>query len=109
MMTDYFLDRSNPERRSHFRIVYRPDQRPQLKVKDRIFDISDISEGGVRAMSGKDLPFDGEWIRLTAIFLEGEEVDLEGRLVWSRGTEFGLRLRRFIPSSILKKEIRKKK
>lgn len=93
-----------PERRDHFRIIYSRNRRPFLQVKDQRFEVVDISESGLKALNRSGRRLDSDWIHLTAVFLGGQRMDLIGRIVWSRGEEFGLRLRSFFPSTFLEKE-----
>ncbi|MBI9082578.1 MAG: PilZ domain-containing protein [Desulfobacterales bacterium] len=97
-------DCKKPERRDHFRIVYSPKSRPILKVKDQRFEVVDISESGLKALNRAGRRLDSDWIRLTAVFLEGEHIDLIGKIVWAEGDEFGLRLKNFFPATVINKE-----
>ncbi|UCH22469.1 MAG: PilZ domain-containing protein [Deltaproteobacteria bacterium] len=92
------------EKRNYFRIVYKPNQRPILKVKHHEFEVSDISETGLRLLNDRNIQLGADWIRLTAILLDGEAIEMEGKIVWKKDDEFGLRLRTFIPTATIKRE-----
>ena len=91
------------ERRSYFRILYKPTKRPKLSVDKNEFEIADISEGGIRFINEREVDL-GKQIRGTATFLIGESVDIEGDIVWNQGDEIGLLLKSFIPSATMEKE-----
>jgi hypothetical protein len=63
------------EKRNYFRIVYKPNQRPILKVKNHEFEVSDISETGLRLLNDRNIQLGADWIRLTAILLDGEAIE----------------------------------
>ena len=98
------VDYEGQERRTHFRVVYSPQSRPVLMIRDQRFEVVDISEGGLKALNFTGQNLDSKWIRLTAVFLGGQHMDLVGRIVWSRGHEFGLRLKNFFPTTIINRE-----
>ncbi len=91
------------EKRSYFRILYKPTKRPKLSVDKNEFEIADISEGGIRFIHEGEADL-GKQIRGTATFLIGESVDIEGDVVWSQDGEIGLLLKFFIPSATMEKE-----
>jgi hypothetical protein len=94
------------EKRNYIRIVYKPNQRPILKVKQHEFEVSDISATGLRLLNDKNIQLGEDWINLTAILLDGEAIEMEGKIVWKKNDEFGLRLRTFIPTSVISKQSR---
>jgi hypothetical protein len=91
------------ERRSYFRILYKPTKRPKLSVDKNEFEIADISEGGIRFVNEREIDL-GQWIRGTATFLIGESIDIEGDIVWEQNGEIGLLLKSFIPLATMEKE-----
>ena len=101
MQSNYY---NGSEKRNNIRIVYRPNQRPVLKVKQHEFEVSDISATGLRLLNESNIPLGEDWINLTAILLDGEAIDMEGKIVWRKDDEFGLRLRTFIPRSVINKQ-----
>ena len=101
MQSNYY---NGSEKRNNIRIVYRPNQRPVLKVKQHEFEVSDISATGLRLLNESNIQLGEDWINLTAILLDGEAIDMEGKIVWRKDDEFGLRLRTFIPRSIINKQ-----
>jgi len=101
MQSNYY---NGSEKRNNIRIVYRPNQRPVLKVKQHEFEVSDISATGLRLLNESNIQLGEDWINLTAILLDGEAIDMEGKIVWRKDDEFGLRLRTFIPRSVINKQ-----
>jgi hypothetical protein len=91
------------ERRSYFRILYKPTKRPKLSVDKNEFEIADISEGGIRFINEREVDL-GQQMRGTATFLMGESVDIEGDIVWKQDGEIGLLLKSFIPPAMMEKE-----
>ncbi len=94
------------EKRNYIRIVYKPNQRPILKVKQHEFEVSDISATGLRLLNDRNIQLGEDWINLTAILLDGEAIEMEGKIVWKKDDEFGLRLRTFIPTSVISRQRR---
>jgi hypothetical protein len=101
MQSNYY---SGSEKRNYIRIVYRPNQRPVLKVKQHEFEVSDISATGLRLLNDSNIQLGEDWIHLTAILLDGEAIEMEGKIVWRKDDEFGLRLRTFIPKSVIRRQ-----
>jgi hypothetical protein len=92
------------ERRKHFRILYRPNHRPLLKIKEQTFEIADISQGGLRLLNAAHLDPEDNWIHFTAVFLDGAAFEMVARIVWRRRDEFGLQVTTFFPSERINKE-----
>ena len=92
------------EKRNNIRIAYKPNQRPVLKVKQHEFEVADISASGLRLLNDRNIQLGEDWINLTAILLDGEAIEMEGKIVWRKDDEFGLRLRTFIPKSVMRKQ-----
>ena len=91
------------EKRSYFRILYKPAKRPKLSVDKNEFEIADISEGGIRFINEREVDL-GKQIQGTATFLMGESVNIEGDIVWKQDGEIGLLLKSFIPTATMEKE-----
>ncbi len=91
------------ERRTYYRILYNPTNRPVLIIGENKFDIADISEGGIRLINSKMIRLDKR-VRGTTFFLYGGSLEIEGNIVWEQNEYLGLLLREFIPSSIMEKE-----
>ena len=98
-------DHTRREKRSYIRIVYNPGQRPRLAAGDHEFEVTDISEGGIRFLNGDavELP---ELITGTLTFLEGERIDIDGRIEWQAHPEVGMSLTYRIPAATIEKEQR---
>ena len=79
------------ERRTFFRISYRFEHRPKLKIGKHEFEVADISEGGMRLVRNKTIGLNQK-VRGTITFLCGESVDVEGNTVWEETSELGLLL-----------------
>ena len=101
MQSNYY---NGSEKRNYIRIVYRPNQRPVLKVKQHEFEVSDISAAGLRLLNDSNIQLGQDWINLTAILLDGEAIEMEGKIVWRKDDEYGLRLRTFIPKSVISRQ-----
>ncbi len=92
-----------PERRTYFRIMYPSAKRPLFRVGKKMFEIGDISQGGIRFFNGKETKL-GQWVRGTVRFLYGESIDVEGTIEWEQDNQFGLLLKHLIPSTMMEKE-----
>ena len=79
------------ERRRYFRLEYPPDERPELKIGKKTFQVLDVSERGVRFINDKDARF-AEWIKGTITFHDGVSMEIEGKIVWECGDELGLQI-----------------
>ncbi len=91
------------ERRSYFRILYQPTNRPKLTIESHVFEIADISEGGIRLINHQNIKLE-EAVHGTATFLFGETIDIEGTIVWEQNNEIGLLLKDYIPPDTMQKE-----
>ena len=91
------------ERRTYFRILYRLENRPKLKIGRNEFEVADISEGGMRLARKKEVGLDQK-VRGTATFLCGESIAVEGKIVWEKNGELGLLLEHLIPAAVMEKE-----
>jgi hypothetical protein len=93
------------EKRSYIRIVYNPGKRPRLAANNAEFEVTDISEGGIRFMNSTAVALP-EFIRGTITFLDNETLDIDGRLEWQQHNEVGLSLKYRIPVATIEKEQR---
>ena len=94
-----------PERREHTRIVYKPSQRPSLKVENHELEIVDISEGGVRIIINPNvILFYEPLTQGTLNLLGGDSIDIEVEIVWIMGDEIRLKFKNLIPYTTIKKE-----
>jgi hypothetical protein len=94
-----------PERRSYARIVYRPNVRPRLNVGANGFEVLDINEGGIRFQNLNQVPL-YERVTGSLTLLDGDVVDIDGKVEWQEGGEVGVSFEFLIPSAIIEKEQR---
>ena len=93
------------ERRSYNRIKYNPKERAKLQIKTYVFEVSDISEKGLRFINDKEINLDKR-IRGTLTFLYGESVEIAGSVEWEKDNDFGVQFEVPISSDMIIKEIR---
>ncbi|MCF8067068.1 MAG: hypothetical protein K9L30_00630 [Desulfobacterales bacterium] len=98
-------DFNRQDRRNYSRIIYQPGNRASLIMGSRIFEVMDITESGVRFINENPLPPETA-ISGSILFLNGEMVDIEGKVEWQEEGEVGMSLSALIPSQILKQESR---
>ena len=93
------------EKRSQIRIVYNPGKRPRLNAYDAEFEVTDISEGGIRFLNSTavELP---EFIKGTITFLDDETIEIDGKVEWQQQNEGGISLKYVIPATTIEKEQR---
>ena len=94
-----------PEKRNYTRIIYKPKERPKLRIKTDVFEVADVSEKGLRFINNKELVLD-DCVQGTLTFLNGESVDIEGNVEWKQDDDFGFQLKFLIPSDMILKEQR---
>ena len=93
-----------PEKRKFARLVYPPEKRPKLLVREYELEVIDISEGGMKLLNYMRRDF-GRQIFGTVALLSGKSMEISGKIVWQYNNEFGLLIAR-IPRSIIIEEIR---
>jgi len=93
------------EKRSYIRIVYRPGKRPRLNTSKTVFEVTDVSEGGIRFLNDADIALP-EFIKGTLIFLDDEVIDIDGKIEWQLNQEIGISLKYMIPAATIEKEQR---
>ena len=98
-------DHAEREKRSYIRIVYNPGKRPRLAAIDSEFEVTDISEGGIRFLNNHvdSLP---EFIKGKLTFLDSETIDIDGKVEWQQDNEVGMSLKYLIPVKTIEKEQR---
>ena len=99
------MAQADDKNRSFNRIIYNPQERPDLKIGDHVFAVADISEKGLRLISDKKIKPDVK-IKGKLTFLCGAALDVEGMIIWQEGKEFGLHFDNLLPSDIILKEQR---
>ncbi len=92
-----------PEKRNFFRLVYESDDAAVLKIETSIFEIADISEGGIRFFNKGNYQFPRE-IKGTVLFLYGSSLAIDGNLEWKQDDQVGMSLRPYIPAAFIEKE-----
>jgi len=93
-----------PEKRSYYRVVYSPNRRPWLVINDCAFEVTDISQKGLRFLNHKDVVFGGT-IEGKATFIDGDSIDIIGNIEWKKAEQTSLFLSNTIPHSFIKKEL----
>ena len=93
----------NSERRTYFRISYPTGNRPKLVVGNHEFEVTDISEGGIRFVNTQAIKLEKKVLG-TATLLSGKSVEIEGDIVWEQNGELGLLLKRLISSDTMERE-----
>jgi len=93
------------EKRSYIRIVYRPGKRPRLTANNTAFEVTDISEGGIRFLNDADIALPDP-IKGILIFLDDEAIDIDGKIEWQLNHEVGISLNYMIPAATIEKEQR---
>ena len=99
------IDYTGPERRNYVRIIYKPSQRASLSIGLDTFEVLDINEGGIRFTNPLKLeipPFP----RGTLSLLNGEYIEIDGKIEWDLDAEIGMSLTFMIPSQVIEKEQR---
>ena len=93
------------EKRSYIRIVYRPGNRPRLNTGSMAYEVTDISEGGIRFLNDAEgvLP---DYIKGTLILLDDETIAIDGKIEWRQNHEVGVSLNYMIPAATIAKEQR---
>lgn len=80
-----------PDQRKYFRVKYPPNERPLFRIGTHSFEVLDISERGLKFASNQEVKF-AEWVRGTLVFADRESLVVEGRIIWKKETQIGLKL-----------------
>ena len=84
---------------------YPPDFRPILTLKGRKYSVIDLSEKGIRFDAGDISPFKkGEIVDLTIQFVDGEILDLSGKISRLDPEPAAIRLLNAIPLKKIRSE-----
>jgi len=94
-----------PERRNYARIVYKPKIRPFLTVGTDEFEVLDINEGGMRFENLDKVLFNARLVGSMTL-LNGDVIEIDGKVEWQENGEVGLSFEFLIPSDIIEKEQR---
>lgn len=95
---------NGPEKRSFYRVVYSPNRRPWVVIKDLAFEVTDISQKGLGFLNHKDVMLGGE-IEGRVTFTDGDSIDIVGKIGWKKAGQTSLDLSNTIPHSFIKKEL----
>jgi hypothetical protein len=93
-----------PEKRSHYRVVYSPNRRPWLVINDCAFEVTDISQKGLRFLNHKDVMF-GVKLEGKITFTDGDSINIVGNIEWKKADQTSLIFTDIIPHSLIKKEL----
>ena len=93
------------EKRCYIRIIYKPGKRPRLTAINSEFEVTDISEGGIRFLNSSALELP-PLIKGQITFLDSETISIDGKVEWQQENEAGLSLKYLIPAKTIEKEQR---
>ena len=79
------------ERRTFFRLRYPQTERPKLIISENEFDVTDISEHGIKFYLGSK-------INAMITFHDGESLSIEGKIIRIQNNEVAVYLSQGIPS-----------
>jgi hypothetical protein len=91
------------ERRKNTRIVYKPLKRPNLKIKEDIFEVADISANGIKFLNKIKVQLPSEF-NGTLIFEDKTSYDFEGKIIWEKDSSVGVTIKKPIPPEIIGKD-----
>lgn len=77
------------EKRRYYRVEYPPSLRPILKIRKHQFEVLDISEKGIKFLTGEKIKF-GRWVSGRVTFYDGETLPIEGKIVREHENNIGL-------------------
>lgn len=99
------IEYSGPERRSFVRVIYKPSQRATLKIASHEFEVLDVNESGIRFANPNDKTL-ATFVQGTLIMLNGQRIEIDGKIEWARVPEVGMSLNYVIPSEAIENEQR---
>ena len=99
------IEYAGPERRTFIRVIYKPTQRAVLKIASHEFEVLDVNESGIRFANPSDKTL-ATFVRGTLIMLNGDNLEIDGKIEWVRNPEIGISLNFVIPSEAIEKEQR---
>jgi PilZ domain-containing protein len=94
----------NSEKRKHIRLVFSPENRPRLKVKDHWMEVLNISERGMKILNQGRVKL-GLNVLGTVVFSSKKSFEVTGKIVWQHKKEIGMFVS-IIPESIILDEVR---
>lgn len=88
----------NPAR-THFRIEYPKEVRPKIEIDGKVFDVINLSEGGVKFSQIKDAPkmVEDSPIEGKIVFFDSEEKKVIGTIIRSDKSSVVLQLSQGVP------------
>lgn len=99
------IEYSGPERRTFVRIIYKPSQRAILKIASYEFEVLDVNESGIRFANPSDKTL-ATFVRGVLTLLNGDHLEIDGKVEWVRKPEVGMSLNFVIPPEAIEKEQR---
>lgn len=90
------------ECRNFIRLVYPPEKRPLLKIKDVEVEVVDISERGLKLFNYMRHKF-GKSVKGLVFFTNGRSIEVDGEIVWHYKNELGILSKR-LPLFIIEDE-----
>jgi hypothetical protein len=99
------IDYTGPERRSYNRVIYKPSERANLNIGLDTFEVLDINEGGIRFANPTKLEIPS-FLHGKLSLLNGEHIEIDGKIEWALDTEVGMSLKFMIPTQVIEKEQR---
>jgi hypothetical protein len=99
------IEYSGPERRNFVRIIYKPSQRATLKIASHEFEVLDVNESGIRFANPYNKTL-ATFVRGVLVLLNGDHLDIDGKVEWVRNPEVGISLNFVIPPEAIEKEQR---
>jgi hypothetical protein len=94
-----------PERRNFVRVVYGSGQGPWLTLDDRVFEIADMNQGGLRFITAFEPKIRGT-VSGTVEFRDGKSVRIQGHIEWHQDNQSGMSFNALIPESVIQSEQR---
>jgi hypothetical protein len=99
------IEYSGHERRNFVRIIYKPSQRAILKIASHEFEVLDVNESGIRFANPSDKTL-STFIRGMLVLLNGDRLEIDGKVEWVRNAEVGMSLNFVLPPEAIEKEQR---
>ena len=99
------IEYSGPERRNYVRIIYKPSQRAVLKIASHEFEVLDVNESGIRFANPSNKTL-ATFVRGVLVLLNGDHLEIDGKVEWLRNHEVGISLNFVIPPEAIEKEQR---
>jgi len=92
------------EKRARIRVLCDKQNPPVLQIKDQEFKIIDISRAGLKVAGLAHHLSDLGPVKLTVKFPNDDVFILDGSIIWSDGSECGIKLKTFLPETMEMKQ-----